>query len=125
MSDQVGYKRPPRHSRWQKGQSGNPGGRRKGSFNLATDVAAELREVIAIKENGALKRLTKQRGFVKAIVARAIAGDSRAAAVLLSLLARLPEAEPAPRRDRLEAPEDRAILEAFLRRRGAREEGEA
>lgn len=28
--DKVGYKNPPRHSQFKKGQSGNPSGRRKG-----------------------------------------------------------------------------------------------
>ena len=34
----VGYCRPPKDSRFQPGQSGNPRGRRKGLRNSSTDV---------------------------------------------------------------------------------------
>ena len=33
----VGYKKPPKHSRFKKGQSGNPSGRRKGRSSTVND----------------------------------------------------------------------------------------
>lgn len=39
---QVGYGKPPKHSRWKKGQSGNPRGRPKGTRGLKTDLHDEL-----------------------------------------------------------------------------------
>ena len=46
----IGYGMPPKSTRFKKGQSGNPAGRKKGSRNLATIVRRELEEEITIRE---------------------------------------------------------------------------
>lgn len=117
MTEGVGNKRPPVHSRFRKGQSGNPRGRPKGSRNLKTDLLEELAEAITINEGGARRKITKQRAFVKATMAKAIQGDPRAGAQLIAMISRLvpPDAnEPAPRTPLPD--EDRAILDAYLAR---------
>jgi hypothetical protein len=118
----VGYKNPPEHTRWKKGQSGNPAGRCKGQRDLKTDLAAELREVVQITEAGVPRRITKQRALLKGLTARAIGGDSRAANLMLNLMLRLLDQE-------IEAPvniplssEDKALLDAFFERRASKED---
>lgn len=119
MAKSVGYKSPPKHTRWKKGQSGNPSGRAKGQRNIKTDLAAELREVVQISEGGVPRRITKQRALLKALAARAIGGDSRAANLILNLMMRLLETEAEVHIDAPLGSDDEALLNAFLARRPA------
>jgi hypothetical protein len=61
---EVGYGRPPRHSRFRLGQSGNPAGRRKGIRNLKTDVMRTLKTPIKVKEAGRSKTRSTQEGLL-------------------------------------------------------------
>jgi hypothetical protein len=81
----VGYCRPPEHTRFRKGRSGNPGGRPKGSLNLATILDRTLREKVVINENGQRKIVTKMEAATKQIVNKAASGDLRAVRLLMEL----------------------------------------
>ena len=114
---EVGFGRPPSHTRFQKGRSGNPKGRPKGARNLATDLAEELGEVIEVRENGTVRRITKQRAMLKSLAAQTLKGNARAAAQLFSLAVRLlgdgaDAAEAAPPLSADEA----AVMEGFTAR---------
>jgi len=89
MADKIGYARPPESTRFKKGHSGNPKGRPKGSRNLASDLAAELEEKITIREDGKARRVSKQRGWIKSLMAKALQGNVRASIALLALYGRL------------------------------------
>lgn len=79
MSDyDVGYGKPPKHTQFKPGQSGNPKGRPKGTRNLKTDLAEELGESIIVNEGGRSKTITKQRAMIKSLIARAVNGDPKA-----------------------------------------------
>ena len=49
---EVGYGKPPRNTRFQKGQSGNPSGRAPGNKNLKTLLIDTLNEPVVVTENG-------------------------------------------------------------------------
>lgn len=117
QGEEVGYGRPPQHSRFKPGQSGNPSGRAKGSRNLKTDLAEELAETIRIREGEAEQTVSKQRAMLKALVAKALKGDARAASLVFAMVAKHVEAEVAddPAEKPLSASED-AILDDLLRR---------
>jgi len=99
----VGYRKPPEATRFKPGKSGNPKGRPKGTFSLATDLSAELGESITVREGGRPRRISKQRALIKSLMAKALQGDVRATTVLLALYARVisepPEDESRPIED--------------------------
>jgi hypothetical protein len=80
---EIGYGKPPPASRFRKGESGNPGGRPKGSKNLATLFEKELKERIRINENGRSRSITKQEAMVKYLVNKALSGDRRLLQLML------------------------------------------
>ena len=82
----VGYRKPPLATRFQKGVSGNPRGRPKGARNLSTVVAAALNEKVLITENGRKRRISKYEAAVKQLVNRAAGGEARATQLLLGLI---------------------------------------
>ncbi|MCW3476405.1 DUF5681 domain-containing protein [Limobrevibacterium gyesilva] len=108
----VGRGRPPRHTQFKKGQSGNPAGRPKGARNLRAEMLQELLSDVTARENGRSIKVSKTRLIAKALIAKAAAGDMKAAALLLDLMLKLDRMEqPAPEQDNdaLE-PEDAAIV---------------
>ena len=80
---ETGYGKPPRHTRFQKGRSGNPKGRPRGSKNSATLLMEALHEPVIISENGRRKKITKQQAIIKQVVNKAASGDHRSIQLLL------------------------------------------
>jgi hypothetical protein len=122
--DDVGYKKPPKHTQFKRGQSGNPRGRPKGSRNLKTELAEELQEQIRIKEGGARRTVSKQRAMIKSLAAKAVQGDARSATLLTNLVLRLLDQEDGIDQEADLREEDRAILENYearIRRRVLKE----
>ena len=73
----VGYRRPPVHTRFKKGVSGNPLGRRKGTRNVLKMFEQELNEPITVVENGKRKCISKGRAAIKRAVNGAASGESK------------------------------------------------
>jgi hypothetical protein len=86
---EVGFGKPPVHSRFRKGWSGNAKGRPKGTKNLRTDLSEVLQERITVTEGDRKVRMSKQRAIVKTLVARTLKGDSRSATTLLTTIFRV------------------------------------
>ncbi len=112
----VGYGKPPEHTRFKPGQSGNAKGRPKGIRNLATDLEEELSERILVNEGGRQLETTKQRAMIKALLAKALKGDTRAAAALIQLKLGLEQTKTGHDNSVPLDEEDREILESFVLR---------
>jgi Family of unknown function (DUF5681) len=83
---EVGYGKPPRHTRFKKGQSGNPRGRPKGSKNLPTLLTEALNESVVVAENGRRRKITMRQAIIKQLVKRSASADLRAMKILLDMV---------------------------------------
>jgi Family of unknown function (DUF5681) len=83
---EVGYGKPPRHTRFRKGQSGNPRGRSPGAKNLKTLVSEALNQHVIVTENGRQRKVTKREAVVTQLVNRSAIADFRAIKLLLDIL---------------------------------------
>ena len=117
--DKVGYGRPPKKSRFQPGQSGNPKGRPKGTKDLKTDLAEELLEMIQVTEGGRKRAISKQRAMVKSLMARAVQGDVRAITAVITELHRLALASSGGGESEPLNADDEMILDLFIASRQA------
>src|SRR6516162_1852411 len=61
--DEVGYRKPPRRTRFRKGQSGNPRGRPSGAKNLSTMLREELNQRVIVVQNGRRRKITKRKAI--------------------------------------------------------------
>jgi hypothetical protein len=78
----VGYKRPPEHTRFKPGQSGNPSGRPKGSQNLKTLFNKILKEEVSLREGSDVRKVTKAEALMRGLVVGALKGDTRSLGTL-------------------------------------------
>ena len=83
---EVGYGKPPRHTRFQKGRSGNPAGRPRGKKNLATLLSGALDQKIIVVENGRRKKISKREAIVTQLVNKSASADLKATQILLAML---------------------------------------
>lgn len=112
----VGYGSPPEHTRYKKGQSGNPAGRPKGSQNLATVLERILRETVTIRENGRTVKMTKLEHSVQQLTKKATEGNLRALQQLMALV-RSAEVQAPQENQRPSLSEtDQAVLQRIMRR---------
>jgi hypothetical protein len=86
---EVGFQRPPRHTQFRKGTSGNPKGRPREAKNLAAVLDEALAEKVAILENGRRRKITKRCAMIKQLANKAASGDLRASRQLIDLEFRL------------------------------------
>jgi hypothetical protein len=78
-NDEVGYKKPPKHSQFKKGQSGNPRGRPRREKTLDRLLNKVLDAKLTITEpNGRERKIAKKVAVFTQVVNRAVKGDTKA-----------------------------------------------
>jgi hypothetical protein len=94
-TDEVGYGKPPKHSRFQPGQSGNPRGRPRGSKNkrdvfglerLKSIVLEEAYREIPVADGGTTKKMPIAQAIVRTMAVKAAKGDHRSQRLFSEML---------------------------------------
>jgi len=85
----VGYGRPPVHSRFKPGKSGNPKGRPRGSRNLRTIIQDALTTKVVLRQGQGKRSISKLEGIVLRQVDDALKGDPKAALAALKMAAQV------------------------------------
>ena len=112
--NRVGYRRPPRHSRFQPGQSGNPRGRPPGVKSLSDIVRKIVGQKVTVTENGRARRIPRLEAILLRAAGEASRGDARALRLLLQLTERYGESAQTGAEREMTGAEDLAILRRYL-----------
>jgi DNA polymerase III delta prime subunit len=113
----VGFTRPPLHSRFAKGKSGNPAGRPKAAKNLATIIEKTISEQVVVTENGQRRTISKLEAMVKQLTNKAAGGDHRSIIQLLQMVNMVQSMkEPTLVADALSTEADRSIMDRIITR---------
>ena len=113
---EVGFKKPPKATRFTKGQSGNPNGRPNGVKNLATIVTAEARRMITVIENGKKRQVMKIEATMAQLQNKAASGDFPSTRLLVQIM---PSMESQAAKSGIAVPgdeRDRQVLAQLLKR---------
>ena len=117
---EVGYGKPPKHTQFNKDQSGNPRGRPKGSRNFSKDVKDTLKEPVRLTKGGKRKTVSTQHATLLRLREKALSGDARALDRMIELARTYNDEEIAEEAaklslndaERLEAYEERVLRRA-------------
>lgn len=95
----VGYKSPPRHTRFRKGQSGNPKGRPRGK-GVRSAAEKVLDRLVTATVDGERRRVPITEALVLQLAQKALGGDHRASREILRIADQIEAAKPPPEEDR-------------------------
>jgi hypothetical protein len=123
----VGYRNPPRQTRFKPGQSGNPKGRPKGTRSLSAQMHELLSQKMPVREGNSVKRITMRDALLRTTLKAALNGDHRARQDIFVAIreCELRESKMNAGADHMVSEEDQAILAGYNARiRGAADDDE-
>jgi Family of unknown function (DUF5681) len=84
----VGYGKPPVHSRFRKGQSGNPTGKRRhgGAERAEALIRQELYRSLTLREGDKLKKMPALQAMARSLMTCAVKGNVAAQRTVVKLL---------------------------------------
>jgi Family of unknown function (DUF5681) len=83
--NEVGYKKPPKKTQFQKGVSGNPTGRPKKSPEFHSIFMKESESLMTVNDNGQRRRISKLEAIAKQLTNKAVTGNIPALRMYVAL----------------------------------------
>jgi Family of unknown function (DUF5681) len=112
--NRVGYRRPPKHTRFQPGQSGNYDGRPVGVKSLSDIVRKIVGQKVTVTENGRTRRIPRLEAILLRAASEASRGDRASLRLVIQLAERYGEsAETGAERETMAA-DDLAIFRRYF-----------
>ena len=113
---EVGFGKPPESTQFQKGVTGNPKGRPKGSKSISGILTKMGRERVKVAINGKTRSVTKLEAVFMQLSNKAASGDIRAIRELLAAHRIFPEPTEAVESDVGSNDRDDAVLKGIVER---------
>ena len=111
----VGYRRPPVHTRFKPGQSGNPRGRPKGARSADAIIKAVIGRKVTLHEGGVGRKVDLLEAVVLRLAQDALKGNPKTAALLIKLAQGFSDSEDTTDPQVLSS-QDQKLLDNFLTR---------
>ena len=83
---EVGYGKPPKETRFQKGQSGNRKNRPRRAKTLGKCLSEALDEKVSVTENGRRRKISKIEAMLKQAVHGALQGNRKSTQAVLRMI---------------------------------------
>ena len=115
---EVGYGRPPLHTRFRKGQSGNPTGKRArdAAAEAKTTLRQELNRLLTLREGEKTMRISALQAVTRSHIMQAVKGSVPAQRSVLLMAATVLREQPEPpwKEGRSSPPDPDAMSDAEL-----------
>jgi hypothetical protein len=94
-NEKVGYKNPPKSTRFKPGQSGNPKGRPKGCKvvkpeSVGEALKAEMEGEMIAKQNGKKRKISNLQAWMRKLFIDSMNGDKTSTRMLKDLMIKYP-----------------------------------
>lgn len=117
LQNAVGYGKPPVHSQFKPGQSGNPSGRKKPKPTLAALFEKHLNAQVTVTSGGKSQRISSREALVRSFIADALKGNDKIRRYLLQLMMGLESDQAQTNPDIPTDEADLALIESFIKSR--------
>lgn len=113
-SYEVGYGQTPEHTRFKKGQSGNPKGRPKGAKGFKTILRKELLRTISVTEQGKSRKMSTFKVVLRKLSNDAMMGKPHAVKQIMEYCQQFLDEDSAAATEQILTESEQQLLRLFL-----------